>query len=64
MNVYRQIAQRELQNPKGNEVSGTFFCQEQGCDSATNEARYLPELKVLTWKPDCGHIGTIEGYTL
>lgn len=63
-NPYVKMQTPTIANPQGEEVSGTFFCQEKGCDGVAIEARYIPEVKVLTWKPNCEHVGVIEGYVL
>ena len=63
-NPYEDLFAPVLDNPKGEEVTGAFTCQEQDCWNTVKTARYLEELKVLTWKCSNGHINEIREFNL
>ncbi len=63
-NPFEEIMQPRLDNPRGEEVEGSFSCQEAGCYGCAHEARYLHEVKILTWECPDGHINKIEGFKL
>lgn len=52
----------QLNNPQGEEVEGAFTCQT--CYDVVPTARYLLEVKLLTWKCNSGHVSKIEGFNL
>lgn len=43
-------------------VDGSFLCHT--CNEYVDEAFYLPEIHVLTWKCSEGHISTIKDFDL
>lgn len=61
-NPFEDLSVPRLENPEGEEVEGQFSCQERGCYEVAREARYLEELKILTWACKYGHVSKIEGY--
>lgn len=63
-NPFDDLGKPKLENPRGELVEGAFSCQERGCYSTVTEARYLAEVKVLTWICKEEHINKIEGFTL
>jgi hypothetical protein len=63
-NPFKELKTPRLENPKGEEVSGTFFCQERGCYQVTKTARYLEEVQILTWKCNNEHTNKIEGFKI
>lgn len=63
-NPFEDLGKPRLENPEGEEVGGAFSCQERGCYSTVNTARYLEEVQVLTWKCEQDHINKIEGFQI
>lgn len=63
-NPFLDLKAPRLENPEGEECEGAFSCQERGCNKVAHEARYLREVKILTWKCDEGHISSIEGFEI
>lgn len=63
-NPFEEMGRPRLKEPEGEEVTGAFSCQERGCYSTVTTARYLEEVKVLTWKCSEGHISKIEGFVI
>lgn len=63
-NPFEDLGAPRLENPRGEPCSGVFACQERGCFEATTKARYLREVKVLTWVCPVGHINKIEGFNI
>lgn len=59
---FLELRREPLDNPQGEEVSGAFSCQDRGCTSTVSTARYLQEVKILTWECANGHINKIEGF--
>lgn len=59
---FLELRREPLDNPRGEEVSGAFSCQERGCNSTVSAARYLQEVEILTWECANGHINKIEGF--
>lgn len=62
-NPFLALGKPKLENPAGEEVEGAFSCQEDGCWNVAQEARYLEEIEVLTWKCKDGHISKLKGFT-
>lgn len=60
VNPFKELGKPKLDNPRGEEVGGAFSCQE--CYEVVHEARYLEEIKVLTWICPDGHISKIEDF--
>lgn len=63
-NPFEDLGKPRLENPQGEEVTGAFSCQERGCYEVARSARYLEEVKLLTWKCSDGHISKIEGFVI
>lgn len=63
-NPFEDLGRPRVENPRGEEVEGTFGCQEFGCYENVTVARYLPEVSVLTWECPAGHINKIEGFDI
>jgi hypothetical protein len=42
--------------PQGEEVGGTFSCQEDNCLHIVRTARYLTAHKLVTWQCPDGHL--------
>lgn len=63
-NPFEALGQPKIENPQGEEVGGAFSCQERGCFEVANTARYIEEVKLLTWKPKCGHVNKIKDFDL
>jgi len=59
---FLELQREPLENPQGEEVEGSFSCQERGCNSTVSNARYLEEVQILTWECAEGHINRIEGF--
>lgn len=64
INPYADLG-RAPEDVRGEEVSGTFDCQTNGCYSYAKEARYLAKDKILTWIcKESQHISKIEDFHL
>lgn len=63
-NPYKELFKPVLENPDGEPVTGAFTCQEDDCWSTVKDAKYIEEIKVLTWKCSKGHISKLEDYIL
>lgn len=63
-NPFNDLGKPRLEQPQGEEVSGCFSCQERGCYNVVTTARYLEEVKVLTWKCKDGHISEIRDFII
>lgn len=63
-NPFEILNRPRLENPQGEEVEGAFTCQERGCWDTVHTARYLEEVKLLTWKCSNGHYSKIEGFEI
>lgn len=63
-NPFDELGKPRLENPRGEEVEGAFSCQERGCYNVAHEARYLREVKTLTWICKDEHISKIEGFVI
>ncbi len=59
-NPFEALFEPRLENPQGEEVEGMFSCQTQGCYINVYEARYLKEVKILTWICPLDHISSAE----
>lgn len=57
---FLELRHEPLDNPQGEEVEGSFACQE--CHKTVGTARYLEEVKILTWLCPAGHTNKIEGF--
>lgn len=63
-NPFEDLGKPRIENPQGEEVEGAFSCMEDGCYSTVGTARYLEEVKVLTWLCANDHINKIEGFKI
>lgn len=63
-NPFEDLGKPKLENPQGEEVGGAFTCQVRDCWSTVSRARYLEEIKVLTWKCEEGHINQVEDFRI
>lgn len=63
-NPFEDLSAPRLDNPQGEEVEGQFSCQERGCYNVSKEARYLEEVKILTWICKDGHISKVEDFKI
>lgn len=63
-NPFKEMKRPTLAEPEGEECGGAFSCQERGCYDTVTEARYLREVKILTWICSNGHISKIEGFEI
>ena len=63
-NPYEELFKPELENPQGEDVEGAFSCQERDCFSTVGQAKYLEELRILTWICKENHLNKIEGFNL
>lgn len=61
-NPFDDLGKPKVENPKGEEVEGTMFCQEQGCYEVATSGRYIAEASLLTWKCKAGHISKMEDF--
>ena len=59
---FDDLGKPRVENPEGEEVGGTFFCQERGCYEVVRIARYIGEAQVLTWKCKNDHISKMEDF--
>ena len=59
---FDDLAKPRVENPQGEEIDGTFFCQERGCYGAATTGRYIKEASLLTWKCENGHISKMEDF--
>lgn len=58
-NPFEAMRGPKVDNPRGELVEGAFQCEE--CFENAQEARYLEEVTLLTWKcPSCEHITKIK----
>lgn len=64
MNPFEQLGQPRITSPEGEEVSGSFSCQEVGCYNVETSARYIEEAKVLTWICKDEHISKIKDFDI
>lgn len=63
-NPFEDLGKPRVDNPRGEEVTGAFSCQEDGCFHTAHTARYLEEVELLTWQCEDGHTSKIEEFTL
>lgn len=63
-NPFEQLGEPRLENPRGEEVGGSFSCQERDCYSVTTSARYIEEAEILTWICSNEHTNKIEGFNI
>lgn len=63
-NPFMRLGEPRLENPKGEEVTGAFSCQEDDCYEVASTARYLEEVSMLTWKCKDGHMSRLEDFNL
>lgn len=63
-NPFEDLGKPRVEDPKGEEVTGAFACQERGCYNVVTTARYLEEAKILTWVCGEGHTCKIEGFNI
>jgi hypothetical protein len=63
-NPFEDLGKKRLSDPEGEECEGAFSCQEKGCYDTVGEARYLREIKVLTWECNNGHINKIKDFVI
>lgn len=53
---FDDLGKKREPTPLGEEVSGAFSCQTDGCLKVVSTARYLTANKVLTWVCPDGHL--------
>ena len=59
-NPFEYMLGDPLENPGGEEVGGSFACQEDDCYNVVTTAIYLDEPGLLTWKCQDEHISKID----
>lgn len=61
-NPFDDLGKPRVEQPQGEEIEGTLFCQERGCHEVCTTGRYIKEASVLTWQCREGHISKMEGF--
>ena len=63
-NPFAELGKPTVENPRGELIEGQFTCMEEGCWKVVKEARYITEVKLLTWVCPNEHVSKIEGMNL
>jgi hypothetical protein len=56
---FDELGMPKLQERTGEEITGAFSCQEDGCWDVQTTARYISEIKTVTWQCKFGHISKV-----
>lgn len=63
-NPFEDLRGPKKDDVKGEEIEGSFSCQEMVCEEVVHKAKYLVEDSLLTWKCSEGHTSVVKGFSL